>query len=282
MSASSQNDALYKHCFDALKESDQYVQLLFLPTELRGPAASVLAFQQEIDRIPYLIREPMPGEVRLQWWREVFMGKRDGEANANPFAGALLATIEKYDLPKDGFVRFLDAKVFDLYNDPMPDRATLEAYLGESESFILHMLALISGTENNTALANACGHVGVALGIANIMLRMPFHMDKQQTYIPVDLIEACGIDASSWLSSETPNHILVYQGFIALGQEHLKKAKLETAKLPKHKRAVFLSLSYAELIFNRANKKTKKLRDPIVISPLAKQWALLKASMFGL
>lgn len=282
MSAKSQDDALYQHCFDALKQSDKYVQLLFLPLEIRGPAACVLAFQQEIDRIPYLIREPMPGEVRLQWWREVFLGQREGEANANPLAECLLKTIENYDLPKEGFIRFLDAKVFDLYNDPMPDRATLEAYFGESESFILQMLTLICNAENNADLANACGHSGVALGVANAILQMPFHMNKQQTYIPIDLIEACGIDVASWFSAETPNHLSTYQGFIALGQEHLKKAKLEIVKLPKDKRAVFLSLSYAELVFKRADKKTKSLRDPIVISPLAKQWAFLKASVFGL
>lgn len=282
MSTNAHDDAQFSHCIEALKQSDQYAQLLFLPAELRGPAAAILAFQQEIDRIPYLVSEPMPGEVRLQWWREVFLSKRDGEANANPLASSLLATVEKYDLPKEGFVRFLDAKVFDLYNDPMPDRATLEAYLGESESFILQMLALMSGVEHDTILANACGHSGVALGIANILLRTPFHMDKQQTYIPVDLIEACGIDAASWLSTEAPNHVSVYQGFVGLGQEHLKKAKLEIVKLPKDKRGVFLSLSCAELVFKHASKKTKNLRDPIVISPLSKQWALMKTFVFGL
>lgn len=281
MAVKAQNDAQYIHCIEALKESDQYVQLLFLPSHLRGPAASILAFQQEIDRIPYLVSEPMPGEVRLQWWREVFLGKRTGEANANPLANSLLSTIENFNLPPDGFVRFLDAKVFDLYNDPMPDRDTLEAYLGETNSFVYHMIALIIDVKNDTILADACGHAGVALGIANIILQLPFHLDKQRIYIPIDLIEACGIDGAAWLSGETHNHISAYHGFIALGQEHFKKAKLEIAKLPTDKRSVFLSLSIAELVFKRAIKKTKNLRDPIVISPLSRQWALWKKMLFG-
>jgi len=75
---------------------------------------------------------------------------------------------------------------------------------------------------------------------------------------------------------------LMHDAFVGLGQEHLKKAKFEITKLPKDKKGVFLSLSCAELVFERASKKTKNLRDPIVISPLSKQWALMKTSVFGL
>ena len=35
-------------------------------------------------------REPLPGEIRLQWWREVLGGERPGEAGAHPVAAALL------------------------------------------------------------------------------------------------------------------------------------------------------------------------------------------------
>lgn len=281
MAAQVQYDSEYNHCIEALKDSDNYVPLLFLPSELRGPVASILTFQQEMDRIPYLVSEPMPGEVRLQWWREVFLGKREGEANANPLANSVLSTIKRFNLPQDGFVRFLDAKVFDLYNDPMPDRDSLEGYLGETNSFVYHMISLINGINNDTKLADACGHAGVALGIANLILQLPFHLDKQQTYVPVDLIEACGIDGAAWLSSETHNHMSAYHGFAALGQEHIKKAKLEIAKFPKDKQTVFLSLSFADLVFKRANKKTKNLRTRIIISPLSRQWALWKMSLFG-
>ena len=39
----------------------------------------------------------MPGEIRLQWWREVLGGVRTGEAG--PVASALMATIVRYRLP---------------------------------------------------------------------------------------------------------------------------------------------------------------------------------------
>lgn len=281
MSSIDQEHDPQDYCIEALKGSDQYIQLLFFPEAKRNAIATIWAFQKEIDRIPYLVSEPMPGEVRLQWWREVFSGERTSEAKANPLAISLLSTIDRFDLPTDSFVRFLDAKVFDLYNDPMPDRVTLEAYLGETECFILQMLALINECEHGTNLANACGHGGVALGIANIIRQLPFYLNNQQSYVPSDLIEACGIDVAAWLSGETLNHISAYHGFAALGQEHVKKAKLEIAKLPKDKRSAFLSLSIAELVFERAIKKSKGLREPIVMSPLSKQWALWKMSLFG-
>lgn len=272
----------YQYSIDALKNSDRYTQLLFLPENIRGPAASIFAFQQEIDRIPYLVSEPMPGEIRLQWWREVLLGQREGEAHANPLANDLLIAIRRFNLPKDGFIRFIDAKVFDLYNDPMPDRETLEAYLGETESFIFQMIITIMGEKNTSLIADACGHSGVALGIANLIQQLPYHLDKQQSYVPSSLIDACGIDGAAWFSAETQNHISAYHGFAALGQEHLTKAKNVIAQLPKESRVCFLSLSANQLVFTQAKKRKKNLRQPLKISPLAKQWAMWKTILLGL
>ena len=50
----------------------------------------------EIARVRDLAREPMPGEIRLQWWREVLAGERDGEAAAHPVAAALRKTLDRY------------------------------------------------------------------------------------------------------------------------------------------------------------------------------------------
>ena len=41
-------------------------------------------------RVREAAREPLPGEIRLQWWRDVLGGERTGEAGANPVAAALL------------------------------------------------------------------------------------------------------------------------------------------------------------------------------------------------
>ncbi|MBA5828080.1 squalene/phytoene synthase family protein, partial [Escherichia coli] len=70
-------------------------------------------------------------EIRLQWWRDVLTGGGEGsrgEAEANPVAAELLRAITHHNLPIEAFVRLIDAHVFDVYEDPMPDMAALEAH----------------------------------------------------------------------------------------------------------------------------------------------------------
>jgi phytoene synthase len=70
-----------KYCAALVREADRdrYLAALFAPADRRGALFSLYAFDIEISRIRDLAREPMPGEIRLQWWREVLEGVRAGE-----------------------------------------------------------------------------------------------------------------------------------------------------------------------------------------------------------
>ena len=59
---------------------------------------ALYAFNVEVARVREVAREPLPGEIRLQWWSEVLRGERVEEASANPVASALLTVIERYRL----------------------------------------------------------------------------------------------------------------------------------------------------------------------------------------
>src|SRR5262245_23549166 len=89
-----------KYCRALVREADseRYLATLFAPAEQRSALFSLYAFDIEVSRIRDLAREPMPGEIRLQWWREVLEGQRTGEAAANPVSAALLATLFRHRL----------------------------------------------------------------------------------------------------------------------------------------------------------------------------------------
>ena len=265
---------------DEIKDSERYSALLFLPAKHRPFAAAIYAFDDEINRIAQLVSEPMPGEIRLQWWRDVVSGERAAESQANPVARALLETIKQHDLPRQGFLRFLDAKVFDLYNDPMPDVAALETYLGESESFIFQMIALVCGVKSSAALADSCGHGGVAYGIAKLLRLMAYHTRRGQVYVPGDLLSAAGLDTGSWLRQEDPGAALT--GMIGLGREHSQKARVAVKTLPKEMHSAFLLLALVEPVLKSASRQADGLKNAVEIPPLVKQWALWKAAVFGL
>jgi phytoene synthase len=71
-------------------DRDRFIASLFAPAEHRGAVYALYAFNSEVTRVREAAREPLPGEIRLQWWSDVINRERDEEARANPVASALL------------------------------------------------------------------------------------------------------------------------------------------------------------------------------------------------
>ncbi len=102
-------------------DRDRWIAALFAPAPDRKHLHTLTAFAHEIARVRHAAREPLAGEMRLMWWLEAILGQRD-EAQANPLAAALLATIAERALPKPRFEAWLIAWRDDLYR-PILDPA---------------------------------------------------------------------------------------------------------------------------------------------------------------
>src|ERR1700704_5284940 len=110
------------HCEQLVRaaDKDRYLATLFAPADKRHALFALYAFNCEIAGVRDRAREPMPGEIRLQWWRDVLNGERAGEAAANPVAAALTDTLARCGLPVAPLLDLIEAHAFDLYDDPMP------------------------------------------------------------------------------------------------------------------------------------------------------------------
>jgi 15-cis-phytoene synthase len=156
----------YRHCEALVRaaDKDRFLATLFAPMDKRGALYALYAFNVEITRVGEIVREPMAGEIRLQWWREVLAGERAGEAAANPVAAALLDTIARCSLPVAPLIALIEARAFDLYDDPMPTLEALEAYLRATSSTVIAQAARILVGEH-PAMAEAALHAGLAYGM---------------------------------------------------------------------------------------------------------------------
>src|ERR687895_2485517 len=67
-------------------DKDRFLGTLYAPERRRRPLYALYAFNVEIARVREQAREPMPGEIRLQWWRDVVAGERTDEAGAGAAA----------------------------------------------------------------------------------------------------------------------------------------------------------------------------------------------------
>ena len=66
----------FEHCAALVREadSDRYLATLFAPAEGATRSSRSMPSIVEIARMREVAREPMPGEIRLQWWRDVLGG----------------------------------------------------------------------------------------------------------------------------------------------------------------------------------------------------------------
>ncbi len=167
-------------------DSDRYFATLFAPEGRRKYLFALYAFNIEIARVRDLISQPLPGEVRLQWWRDVISA--DDANSAHPLAAALIDTIKQNKLPVQALLNMLDARVFDLYDDVMPDWHNLDAYCGETSSAIFRLATLIlsKGKENGTG--EICGHAGIAYAYCNFLRNLPKYSRRGQVYFPQEAL----------------------------------------------------------------------------------------------
>src|ERR1700744_2340654 len=134
-------------CADLVRTHDftRYISTLFVPAEQRRALLALYAFNVEISRVREQVSQPLPGEMRLQWWTDMLAGAGHGGIEGNPVAAELMLAIRNWRLPVERLSRLVDEHQFDLYNDPMPTMAALEGYVGDTSSALFSLAARIAG-----------------------------------------------------------------------------------------------------------------------------------------
>ena len=164
----------YAYCEDLVRtaDKDRFLASLFAPAELRRHLFALYAFNVEIARVREVVRTPMAGEIRLQWWRGALQGEGYGEVRANPVADALIDTMASYRLPVDPLLALIEARSFDLYDDPMPSLDALYGYARKTSSNLIELAAIVLGGGPGRGRARWTGgnrlrHCAVAAGFSH-------------------------------------------------------------------------------------------------------------------
>src|SRR5262245_20926304 len=180
-------DDNYRHCEALVRaaDKDRFLATLFAPADRRGPLFALYAFNAEIASVRERAREPMPGEIRLQWWRDVINGERAGEAAANPTAAALIDTIARFSLPKAPLLDLIEAHAFDLYDDPMPTFEALEGYLRPTSAAMFDLAAQICGERAGEASVRAA----MANGITALLRAFALNASRRQLFVPIEALD---------------------------------------------------------------------------------------------
>jgi phytoene synthase len=186
----------YAHCETLVRaaDKDRYLAGLFAPAAARRHLYALYAFAGEIARIRDTAREPLPGEIRLQWWRDALTGEGGGEVLANPIAAALIDTIAQCGLSKEPLIALIDAHDFDLYDDAMPSLAELDAYAQHTAGTLFGLGAkILRGADGTDAVAGAAASAGTAYGVAQCLRSFPRDIARRQMFVPLDVLQQHGV-----------------------------------------------------------------------------------------
>ena len=221
-------------------DKDRYFATLLLKPGARDAVQALYAFSADVASIRDRAREPAAGEIRLQWWVDALKGEGHGNVRQNPIAGALLDAIAAWRLPAGPLLRLLAARRFDLYQDPMPDVQSFEGYAGETVSVLYQLAAMVLNGGEEVETGDAAGHLGVAQALIGHLRAFGFNASTGRIFLPMSIFAANGVTDGEILSGRESEGLFAALGQVAeLAREHLDKAEVAIAKLPRTLRPTF-------------------------------------------
>lgn len=253
---------------------ERYLAALLAPADLSVDLMALAAFSGELARIPAVVIDPLMGEIRLQWWRDVITGAGGSSKTGNPVADALLDAIARHDLDRASLGAMIEARSFDLYPDPMPDEAAFRGYLGkrDGEAFALAARVLGGAPSPGTGLARCCEKAGFAVGATRVLAELALAASRGRIPLPVSRIVASGARLEDLLAGTlTPQLRGLIEGVVADIRMSLAEARALHAELPRNERSAFLSLALVEPYLRVLGKQTfDPLRQVAEVGPLSR------------
>ena len=272
----------FRHCEELVREGDpdRYFATLFAPAPFRPHLFALYAFSLTIARVREAAGNPMAGELRLQWWRDALQGEARGDVRANPVALALEDAIIRRRLGRQPFVDLIDARVFDLYDDPMPRVNDLEGYCGETASSLIRLASLVLSDGIEPGGAAAAGHAGVAYGITGLLRALPWHARQGQVYLPADLLRANGVTREDIVSGRGgPGLVRACAELRELARRHLASCESARATIAPAARPAFLPAALVEPYLSAMKRPGyDPLNTSIAIARWRRLWRLWRSA----
>lgn len=253
-------------CAEEVRRGDgeRYLTALFAPAARREDLFALYAFNLAIAKTRELVNEPLIGEMRLQWWRDALAAIHAGHPPAHPVATALGDAIARHGLARTRFEALIDARAFDLMDEPPTDARALESY-AEASSAPLARLALDILGASGEGAREAGRHVAIAWALTGLLRAVPTHARTGRRILP----------------RATDERATVIE-IAAMAQAHLREARALRRGMPRVALPVLLLAPLADRYLRRLDRAG---HDPYAarfeMSGPVRQWHLLRCAVFA-
>jgi phytoene synthase len=260
-------------------DKDRFLATLFAPAEHRAALFALYAFNVEITRVREVAREPVAGEIRLQWWSDVLGGAGRGEVEAYPEAAALRASMTRYRLPAERLEALIAARRFDLYDEPMATLAELESYADGASSTLVALAAQVLNRGEEPDIAALSHYAGIAQAIAGLLRAFPVHAARGQLFVPLEILERHGARRQDVASGQaTPQLRAALADLRGRARAHLRQAQDRIMTASPAIMPAFLPIALAGPTLARMERRDYDPFVPVEIAPWRRQWLIWRAA----
>ena len=260
-------------------DPDRYYAALFAPAAKRPLLFALYAFNYEIARVAEHVREPMLGEMRLEWWREMVESARKGEPIAHDVARGLALLFRQTGLALSEIDTMLEARAAHTGAEPIASIEALEGYADATSGALMRLALRILGAGGaHDALAH---EAGIAYALAGLLRALPFHAAQRRLYLPQSLLAEFGLTreeifegrggeklkrAMRWLAERAGNRL-------ASARRRPRPRKFVVAVLP----ATLVPLYLKPVMWRGFEPYRTRIEVPLA----RRQWRLLHAALRG-
>jgi phytoene/squalene synthetase len=255
-------------------DPDRFFSALFAPAAKRPYLLALYALNHELARVAESVREPMLGQIRLQWWREAILSAREGKPRRHEVAEAMASLFDTLDVPSRLLDAMVDARAFDIATEEFATFHDLESYLDATSGNLMRIAALIMELgDRHDALAQ---DAGIAYGLAGILRAIAPHGRRRKLFLPLEALAAEGLSAEDVYAvakADRLKHVVravASRASTRYGAAHARRA-------PGYSLAAFLPAALVPLYLTRVTRMSHGSMGP-EDPPLYRRQAVLLAS----
>jgi len=251
------DDNAYLAALVRAQDRPRYYATLFAPATLRGDLFALYGFAAELARIPDQVKEPMLGEMRFTWWRDALVAT-EGEglegAGQAPAIRALRSAMARHSLPLAPLEVLIEARSADLYSNAPASLGDVEGRLGETESALFQIAAIICGASGRDS-AEAAGHAGIAYGLAHRLAAFAPERARGRAILPARLLAQEQLTVVELFAGTPPPALHnIVSAMLRFAQHHLRNARQHLEQVPEKARVAFLPLAVVDPLIRRIDQ----------------------------
>lgn len=272
------------YCGDQVRrfDNDRYLTALHAPASRRDALFALYAFNVEVAKTREAVSEPMIGQIRLQWWREAIEGAYSGAVRDHAVLRPLAEAIEAHDLSRRHFDTLIDAREFDLTDEPPATLDEMANYAEGTTSTLIHLALEILGQRAGAA-HEVAQSIGVAWGLTGLLRAVVFHAQDKRQYLPAQLMREAKVNRDDLFALRgSPPLVDVARQVADAARQALHKGRINRRAVPRAAIPALLPGTLAQMYLRRmASFEHDLFARPILISQPARQLGMLLSMILG-